>query len=68
MDHHHIHRAESRRYPDLRFLDWVQARSLGVYQMIFAGGMAAGSALWGLLAEHFSNRTALLLAAAGIAD
>ena len=46
--------------------DWVQARALGVYQMIFAGGMAAGSALWGLLAERFSNRTALLAAAAGM--
>ena len=31
--------------------DWVQARALGIYQMVFAGGMAAGSALWGLIAE-----------------
>jgi len=26
---------------------WVQARSLGLYQMVFMGGMAAGSAFWG---------------------
>ncbi len=42
---------------------WVQARSLGTYQMIFWGGMAAGSALWGFLAEHFSTPHALLAAA-----
>jgi MFS family permease len=42
---------------------WVQARALGAYQMIFAGGMAAGSALWGLIAERASNQVALLAAA-----
>lgn len=46
---------------------WVQARSLGLYQMIFQGGMALGSALWGVLAEHFSTSRALLCAAAGLA-
>jgi len=45
---------------------WVQARALGAYQMIFAGGMAAGSAVWGVLAEHTSTRTALLVAAVGM--
>ena len=45
---------------------WVQARALGTYQMIFAGGMAAGSALWGWIAEGVSNRTSLLAAAAGM--
>jgi quinol monooxygenase YgiN len=34
--------------------------------MIFAGGMAGGSALWGLIAERFSNQTALLAAASGM--
>jgi MFS family permease len=46
--------------------DWVQARALGTYQMVFAGGMAGGSALWGLIAEHFTNQTALLAAATGM--
>ncbi len=46
--------------------DWVQARALGTYQMVFAGGMAGGSALWGLVAERFSNQTALLAAGAGM--
>jgi hypothetical protein len=46
--------------------DWVQARALGTYQMVFAGGMAGGSALWGLIAEHFSNQIALLAAATGM--
>lgn len=45
---------------------WVQARALGIYQMVFAGGMACGSALWGLIAERASNQTALLAAAAGM--
>jgi MFS family permease len=47
--------------------EWVQARSLGIYQMIFMGGMAGGSALWGDLAEHFSTSKALLAAAIGFA-
>jgi MFS family permease len=46
---------------------WVQARALGIYQMVFAGGMAGGSAVWGLFAERASNPTALLAAAAGMA-
>jgi MFS family permease len=46
---------------------WVQARELGIYQMVFAGGMAGGSALWGLIAERASSQTALLAAAAGMA-
>jgi MFS family permease len=46
--------------------DWVQARALGVYQMIFAAGMAAGSALWGWIAQRSGNRAALLAAACGM--
>ena len=41
---------------------WVQARALGTYQMIFWGGVAAGSALWGFVAEHISTPVALLAA------
>ena len=43
---------------------WVQARALGTYQMIFWGGVASGSALWGFLAEHISTPAALLAAGA----
>jgi MFS family permease len=46
---------------------WVQARSLGLYQMIFQGGMALGSAVWGMVAEHFSTSRSLLCAAIGLA-
>ena len=45
---------------------WVQARSLGVYQLVFQGGIAAGSAVWGIIAEHFGNSTALLGASIGL--
>ncbi len=46
---------------------WVQARALGAYQMIFAGGMALGGVIWGLIAEHFSTSKSLICAAAGLA-
>jgi hypothetical protein len=42
---------------------WVQARAQGMYQMISQGGMAAGSALFGYLAEHRSTPVALASAA-----
>lgn len=46
--------------------NWVQARSLGIYQMVFQGGMAAGSAVWGALAEHTHASVALSAAATGL--
>lgn len=45
---------------------WVQARSLGTYLMIFQGGMALGSVLWGFIAEHTSTSKSLAAAAAGL--
>lgn len=45
---------------------WVQARSLGIYQMVFQGGMAIGSAMWGMLAERIGTPFALTAAAAGL--
>jgi MFS family permease len=45
---------------------WVQARALGAYQMIFAGGMAAGSAVWGALADRITSKEALLVSAVGM--
>jgi MFS family permease len=46
--------------------NWVQARALGVYQMVFSGGMALGSVIWGVLAERLSTPTSLAAAAAGL--
>ncbi|HZD50951.1 MAG TPA: MFS transporter [Silvibacterium sp.] len=45
---------------------WVQARALGTYQMIFSGGMAIGSVIWGLIAEHLSTPISLAAAAGGL--
>jgi MFS family permease len=45
---------------------WVQARALGAYLMIFQGGMALGSILWGFVAEHTSTPIALTAAAGGL--
>jgi MFS family permease len=46
---------------------WVQARALGVYLLVSQGGLAGGSALWGLVADNFGERNALLAAAAILA-
>jgi MFS family permease len=46
---------------------WVQARALGAYQMIFAGGMALGGVIWGSIAEHLSTPKSLMCASAGLA-
>jgi MFS family permease len=46
---------------------WVQARALGTYLMTFQGGMALGSVLWGVIAEHTSTPIALLSSSAGFA-
>jgi MFS family permease len=44
---------------------WVRGRALSVYMLIFFGGLAAGSALWGLLGEKLGVAPALCLSAAG---
>lgn len=46
--------------------DWVQARSLGIYQMVFSGGMVVGSVIWGLIAQHMSTPISLAAAAGGL--
>src|SRR5215469_15353097 len=38
---------------------WVQARALGLYQMVFQGGLAIGSAFWGGFAERINTPAAL---------
>ena len=50
----------------LSVLAWVQARSLGIYQMVFQGGLAAGSAVWGALAQHISTPISLTMAAGAL--
>jgi len=45
---------------------WVRARALALYLLIFQGSMAAGSAVWGAVAERAGISTALVWAAAGL--
>jgi MFS family permease len=44
--------------------EWVRARGMGLYQLVLAGGVALGSAAWGLLAEK--TLTGAHLVAAGM--
>jgi MFS family permease len=46
---------------------WVRARALAVYLLVFQGGLAGGSALWGVVAGRLGERPALLAAAASFA-
>jgi MFS family permease len=41
---------------------WVRARGMSIFLMVFFGAMAAGSVLWGQLAQHTSIATALVVA------
>lgn len=43
---------------------WVQARALGLYQVVFQGGMAIGSVTWGIVAARMGTSAALAIAAA----
>ncbi len=43
--------------------DWVRARGLSVFIIVFSGSMACGAAVWGLVADLTSTPTALLVAA-----
>jgi len=43
--------------------NWVRARGMSIYQMALMGGSAAGSLLWGQVAEHAGVRGAILAAA-----
>jgi predicted MFS family arabinose efflux permease len=47
--------------------DWVRARVLAIYLLVFQGSIALGSALWGVAADHTSPGKALMLSSAGIA-
>jgi hypothetical protein len=43
---------------------WVRARVLAIYLLVFFGGMALGSVLWGVVATHVGISAALLGSAA----
>ncbi len=45
---------------------WVRARVMAVYLLVFMGGLAAGSAIWGFVAARSSVSAALVLAATGL--
>jgi MFS family permease len=44
---------------------WVRARALGIYLLVFQGGLGVGSALWGFVAEHVGSSIALASSAGG---
>ncbi len=45
---------------------WVQSRALGLYLLVFQGGLALGSAAWGALAGHLGAPLTLVVAAGGV--
>lgn len=45
---------------------WVQARALGMYQIVFQGGMALGSFIWGALAIRLGTPATLSIAGVGL--
>jgi MFS family permease/quinol monooxygenase YgiN len=45
---------------------WVRARVMAVYLLIFTGGLAVGSAIWGFVAARVGVPAALLFAAIGL--
>jgi MFS family permease len=45
---------------------WVRARALSFYGLVFFGGMAGGSAIWGAVAERTSIQVSLVCAAAAL--
>jgi MFS family permease len=47
--------------------DWVRARGLSVFMMVFMGSMALGSLLWGYLAKQYGIESSFLIAAIGLA-
>jgi MFS family permease len=45
---------------------WVQARALGLYYVVFQGGTALGSVIWGVVADRLGVSLALLCSAIGM--
>jgi hypothetical protein len=45
---------------------WMRARALAFYLLVFQGSLAVGSGLWGEIARHVGVRTSLNIAAAAM--
>jgi MFS family permease len=45
---------------------WVRARVMAIYLLVFTGGLAGGSALWGFIAARAGISNALSLSAVGL--
>jgi hypothetical protein len=45
--------------------EWVRARGLSIFVMVFFGSMSAGSVVWGQVASHLGIPVALFAASAG---
>jgi predicted MFS family arabinose efflux permease len=45
---------------------WIRARALSGYVLVLQGGMAAGSAVWGMVASSYGLGTGLTLAGMGL--
>jgi MFS family permease len=45
---------------------WMRARALAFYLLVFQGSLAVGSGVWGEVARHFGVRVSLLIAAAAM--
>ncbi len=45
---------------------WMRARALAFYLLVFQGALAVGSGVWGEIARHVGVRAALLIAAAAM--
>ena len=46
--------------------NWVRARGLAIFLMVFFGSMATGATVWGQVAENTSIQIALILATIGL--
>src|SRR5438876_632011 len=44
---------------------WVRARALGAYLVVYQGGTAIGSLVWGMVADRLGNPLAMVLAVLG---
>ncbi len=45
---------------------WLRARTLSIYLLVLQGGMAAGSAAWGVVGERWGIPNAMLVAGVGL--
>ena len=65
LDSHPV-RAAGVRADDVA--GWVRARGLAAFVVVFMGGMALGSVLWGQVATRVGIPAALTIAAVGMAS